>query len=170
MSKKPASRQGQGGRWMVFREPSLNLEAEGISQVQTLHCGHCQPSAGWFTAQGQCRPSATSAFVRGCRDQGGWLSRKQSPRQWVGNGIWVAPLTSQPAWGSSVGLGVGLRGAVGQERWAQAELGEDYNTRCCSLCCRLCRHRCACDTRDYLQQREEIRYSSVFLSVLMGFS
>ncbi|RMC12564.1 hypothetical protein DUI87_10084 [Hirundo rustica rustica] len=38
MSRKPASRPGQGGRRVVFREPSLNPKAEDMSQVQIYSC------------------------------------------------------------------------------------------------------------------------------------
>lgn len=64
-------------------------------------------------------------------------------------------------------VSLGLVRAVGQERWVQAELGELWYTVLLSL---LQTPRCACDKRDYLQQREEIRYLSFFLSGLMGFS
>ena len=37
MSKKQP-RQGKVGRWMVFREHSFTLKAEGISQVQIYNC------------------------------------------------------------------------------------------------------------------------------------
>lgn len=86
---------------MVPREPSLNLKAEGISQVQihTRAVGTASPGRDGS----QCCPLATQPLEEVADNQGGWL---WSPQQWVRNGF-GSLLTSPSVWGSSVTLGLG---------------------------------------------------------------